>query len=134
MGETKTNNFKKYLTRNNIVLVGAGIIALVLLVLSVESMQKNYQLQRQVDEGVTENEVQSLENENLRLRQMYYQTDEYLELEARDKLNKAFAGEHLVYLPQTDKEVIIETGEAVKPIDTRSNFEKWIEFFFGNHN
>ena len=132
MDDTKKINIKKHLTRNNLVLLGAAIVALVLLVLSVEAMQKNYQLQRQVDEGSTANEVQALENENLRLKQMYFQTDEYKELEARDKLNKAFAGEHLVHLPPVDKEVVIETGDAVRPVDTRSNFERWIEFFFGS--
>ena len=133
MEESKNkNDLKKYLTQNNLVLFGAVIIAFVLLVLSVEAMQKNFQLQRQVDEGLTANEVQTLENENLRLQQMYFKTNEFLELQARDKLNKAFAGEHLVYLPRIDTEVTIDTGEAARPIDPRSNFERWIEFFFGN--
>ena len=123
---------KKHLTRNNLVLLGAVVIAVIFLVLSVQSMQKNHNLQRQVNEGVLTNEIQALENENLKLQQAYFQTDEFLELMARDKLNKAFPGEHLVHLPPIEKEVVVETGEAVRPVDTRSNFEKWIEFFFGS--
>jgi len=135
MGESNNiNNFKKYLTRNNLVLIGAAVIAFVLLVLSVEVMQKNYQLQTQVDEGFTANEIQTLENENLRLQQLYFQTNEFLEIEARDKLGKALAGEHLIYLPRIDREVVIDTGDAARPVDTRSNFERWIEFFFGSRS
>ena len=133
MEKGNINNLKKHLTQSNLVLIGAGIIAFVLLVLSVEVMQKNYHLQRQVDEGATSNEIQTLENENLRLQQLYFQTDEFLELEARDKLGKALPGEHLIHLPRIDRDIIIDTGDAVRPVDSRSNFERWIEFFFGSH-
>ncbi|MDR2524074.1 MAG: hypothetical protein LBC95_00825 [Candidatus Nomurabacteria bacterium] len=116
-------------------LVAFGIVAamFVWLVMTVSAMNKNYDLQNQLEQGRLENEIQEIENENLKLQQAYYQTNEYLELAAREKLNKALPGEHLVILPKSDNPPSVETGVAARPNDERSNFEKWIEFLLGSH-
>jgi cell division protein FtsB len=124
---------KRHATSQNIVLLAALVICAWWAVGTVQSMEQNYNLQRQIDEGRLKNEVQLLANESLRLEQAYYQTDEYLELMARDKLGRALPGERLVNLPRTDYQQTVNTGVAVQPDSGASNFEKWIDFLFGQH-
>lgn len=111
-----------------VVIVGAMVIWVWA---TIVALDKNYDLERQVQQARLENEIQEIENEKLKLQQAYYQTTEYLELSAREKLNKALPGEHLVILPETEKSNVVETGVAAPAIDNRSNFEKWIEFLLG---
>ena len=98
---------------------------------TIVALNKNYDLEKQVQQGRLENEIQEIENESLRLQQVYYQTNEYLELSAREKLNKTLPGEHLVILPHTESAKKVDTGVATIAADDRSNFEKWLEFLLG---
>jgi cell division protein FtsL len=117
------------------VAIAAVIAAMfVWLVMTVAAMNRNYDLQNQLEQGKLENEIQEIENENLKLQQAYYQTNEYLELAAREKLNKVLPGENLVILPKTDKPTKVETGIAAHPADDRSNFEKWVELLLGTQS
>jgi cell division protein FtsL len=123
-------DLKKHLTLNNIVLLLALLLAVSWAWSTIGALQKNYDLQRQVDEARLGNEVQEIENQNLALQQAYYQTDEYLELQARDKLNKALPGEHLIIMPkqQTDAGA---TPNTTQPTDNSTNLDKWMRFLFG---
>ena len=62
----------------------------------IQVLNNNYKLQRQVDNAKLDSQMLELENQNLRLEQLYYRTDEYMELSARSLLGKALPGEHLV--------------------------------------
>ncbi|GHU09612.1 hypothetical protein FACS189431_7930 [Alphaproteobacteria bacterium] len=117
----------------NVVAVAIVVAMLVWVWATIVALNKNYDLERQVAQGRLENEVQEIENENLKLQQVYYGTSEYLELSAREKLNKALPGEHLVILPRTAGLEKVNTGVAARPADDRSNFEKWLDFLLGAH-
>jgi len=135
MGDTDINNFlPRFLAKINLsrIIVIVIIIAMLAWIwATIVALNKNYELEKQVEQGRLENEIQEIENENLRLQQVYYGTDEFLELSAREKLNLALPGEHLVILPATENSNKVETGVAAIAADTRSNFEKWLEFLFG---
>ena len=140
MDETKQTTKRKSLSSSirEKATVGNAILLIVLLIAggfvigSVQAMQKNYDLQAQADAGDLDNEMQAIGNENLKLQQAYFQTNEYLELMARDKMNKAYNGENLVHLPPVERVATIDTGDVVA-IDETSNFEKWVSFLFGRH-
>jgi cell division protein FtsL len=117
----------------NVVAVAIVVAMLVWVWATIIALNRNYDLERQVAQGRLENEVQEIENENLKLQQVYYGTNEYLELSAREKLNKALPGENLVILPKTAGPEKVATGVAARPVDDRSNFEKWLDFLLGAH-
>ncbi len=121
---------RKFVTVNNVILVLLAILSLSWAWSTIGALQKNYALQKQVDQGRLDNEVLELQNQNLQLQQAYYKTDEFQELEARAKLNKALPGENLVVLPKhTATRSTDET--AVAEVDSQTNGEKWAEFLFG---
>lgn len=108
------------------------VAVLVWVVSTIQVLNNNYNLQRQVDNAVLDNQVTELENENLRLEQMYYQTDEYMDLSARSLLGKAAPGEHLVILPRVEHgDAATDDGSATVE---QSNLDQWLDFLFGQHN
>lgn len=109
------------------------VIAVVLfLAMTIQVLNDNYALQRQIDNAKLDNQVAEIENQNLKLEQVYYQTDEYKELSARALLGKALPGEHLVLLPkvEAEKDDVSDGQETV----TKSNLDQWLDFLFGQHN
>ncbi|MDR0957067.1 MAG: septum formation initiator family protein [Candidatus Nomurabacteria bacterium] len=123
------NDSKKYLTFNNILLLAATVLALYWAWSTIGALNRNYELEQQLGQAQLETEVLELQNENLKLEQSYYQTDEYLELQSRSLLNKSKEGEHLVILPKTETAKESETAKTSS--DDESNFEKWMDFLFG---
>ena len=134
MGELNINNLIERILAK--VKLGNAIAILIFIAMiiwvwaTIVALNKNYEMEKQVEMGRLENEIQEIENENLKLQQVYFKTDEFLELAAREKLNKALPGEHLVILPETPKTKVVDTGIAATAVDDRSNFEKWLEFLF----
>ena len=115
--------------------------ALVLLVSwsGIQVIQTNYDLQKQISQLQQQNEVQQLENNNLKLRNEYYNTDEYLELTARKQFGKAAPGETVLLVPKS-----VALAHTVAPPQTatksavvsvvhkpgyQQNFEAWMDFF-----
>jgi cell division protein FtsB len=125
-----TVEIKKYFTLNNAVLVVALMLALSWAWSTITVLSKNYDLERQVQQARLDNQIRELQNENLRLEQAYYKTDEYLELQARALLNKSRQDEHLVILPNRKTEAPIAAAKATPTVD-KSNFEQWIDFLLG---
>lgn len=116
-----------------------GVIVLLVTWSGVQVIESNYKLERQVVRLEQEIEVKKLENANLKLRNEFYNTDEYIELQARRQFGKAAAGEKLVLVP---KEVALaRTVELPKPSDEeikkttprkplyQRNLELWMSFF-----
>ena len=117
-----------------------GFVVIVLLISwsGVKVIHTNYQLQQQIARLQQENEVQRLKNENLRLRNKYYDSPQYLELAARQNFGLAANGERELIVP---KEVALkyapesagtqtetETAEAKQPFYQR-NMQAWLDFF-----
>lgn len=120
-----------------------GIIALLVTWSSVRVVQTNYDLQKQMSAMQQQNDVQQLANNNLKLRNEYYNTDAYLELAARRHFNKAAPGEKLLIVPKnvalahsidvpkpkTASDSIDETAKASGSSFQR-NFNAWLDFLF----
>jgi hypothetical protein len=119
------------LTVNHFITGVIVVAVLVLVVMIVKTLEQNYDSEVYIRQSSLENEIQSIENDNLALQQEYYKSAEYLELAARMS-NKSLPGEHLVILPETDSGEKVNVGVVSTPKDDRANFEKWLEFLFGH--
>jgi len=75
-------------------------------------------------------QVEQLEEENLKLQELkkYYQSEEFIEEQARNKLNLAREGETVVILPPNVGE-LIGWQEEKKPPEI-PNWKKWWQLFF----
>lgn len=131
---------KQFSDPRNIGLVVFGVLVLLVSWSGVKVIQQNYELQKQISQLQQRNEIQALENENLRLKNTYFNTDQYLELAARREFGKAAPGEkvllvpksvalkYTVDLPQADEQPQ-EVVEQAKPWYQR-NLEAWRHFLF----
>lgn len=120
-----------------------GFMAFAVLVLlvswsTVSVIQTNYDLQKQVSTLAQQNKVSELENNNLKLKNQYYNTDQYLELAARRQFGKAAPGEKVLIVPKNvalahtvnlPDAATKKTTDDQKPVYQR-NFETWMDFFF----
>lgn len=118
-------------TVSRLVLMVVIVAVAVWMAMVIQVLNNNYKLQRQVDNAKLDSQMLELENQNLRLEQLYYRTDEYMELSARSLLGKALPGEHLVVLPRAS-----HAGKAKRSgsaVVTKSNFDQWLDFLFGQN-
>jgi cell division protein FtsB len=125
--------YRHYLSIQNGTIVLAFVIALGWMWGTVQTLQKNFTYQQQVD-SLTENvELEKLRNQNLEFQQRYFKSDEFLELSARQRLGKANPGEKLIILPDS-RGIVDASGQPVEqaPIVRASNFSQWMRFFFGD--
>lgn len=119
-------------------LVFAGVVLLVTWS-GIGVIQTNYDLQKKISGLQQEVDLRELENSNLSLKNEYFETDQYLELQARRQFNRAAPGEKLLIVP---KQVALENSvetlakptpeaqiEETKPA-YQQNFEAWMEFLF----
>jgi len=129
----------KYLTLNNAVIAVALIIAAGWVAGSLDVMQRNYKLQKELDDKSRQLIVAQLDTDSARLEQRYYKTDEYKELAVRQRLGLVTPGESVLILPAN--------SEAVKNADKAksaavsvpeptpvSNFSQWMNFLFGGNS
>jgi cell division protein FtsB len=127
------NHVRSQLNLNNGVLAVALLIGSTWAWSTVAAIQRNFELQQQVDALSQQIAVQELENKSQALQNKYYQTSEYLELSARERLGKAAPGEKLLILPpNTVKTTAEEQLPTETPIASRSNFAQWMYFLFGS--
>lgn len=123
--------FVRFWTVSRLVLMVVIAAVAVWMAMVIQVLNNNYKLQRQVDNAKLDSQMLELENQNLRLEQLYYRTDEYMELSARSLLGKALPGEHLVVLPRVSHASKAKrSGSAVV---TKSNFDQWLDFLFGQN-
>lgn len=103
---------------------------------TVHAIQRNFVLQQQVDSLQQEVALIELENQTLEFQKSYYSTPEFLELSARQQLNKALPGEKVIVLPPNKVPPANLSVEdlPLKNIKDRSNFDQWIYFLFANKN
>lgn len=120
-------------------LIGFAVIALLVSWSSIGVIQQNFTLQQQIAQLEGEIAIQNLENANLELRNEYYNTDQYLELQARRQFGLAAPGETVLLVPErvaleNSTEIPQDTAdEEVEQIEKawyRENLEAWGEFFF----
>lgn len=123
---------KDLLAPANVVLIVLAAFGIIWMFMTISVMNHNYDLQRQVDQGKLDNQVMKLQNENLKLEQAYYKTDEYLDLSVRSLLGRANPGENMVILPRVQGD---ETDNAKTSVvsSKKSNIDQWIDFLMGRH-
>lgn len=128
------HKLKALFTLNNGVLLIAAIVTLSWVWGTVEAIQKNFVLQQQVDGLAQQVAFQELENQTLEFQKKYYQTDEFLELSARERLNLAAPDEKVLILPpNTVQPASAELpSESIIPLTQRSNYQQWLYFLFGD--
>lgn len=116
-----------------------GILVVLVTWSGISVIETNYDLQKQVSKLEQENQVRQLENNNLKLQNEYYSSDQYLELTARRQFGKGQPGEKLLlvpksvalkYAPEVPKEVTQQaaTPTLKKPF-IQKNLEAWMDFF-----
>ena len=115
-------------------------IALLVAWSGLGAIQSNYVLQKQIARLEQENKVKELENTNLKLKNEYYNTEQYLELQARRQFGRAAPGEMLILIPknvalsrvpeQKPQEKSAETSAKPAKPTYQVNFEAWMDFFF----
>ncbi len=100
-------------------------------------IQTNYELQKQISLLEQEIQVQQLSNQNLKLQNQYFQTDQYLELQARQDFGLGAAGEKQLIVPkEVSEKYIAKTADAEVPVVVevkqpayQRNFQAWVDFF-----
>lgn len=83
---------------------GQMVFLVIVLLISwsgIKTIQTNYGLQKQITSLNQQNELQKLQNDNLSLQNEYYNTDQYLELSARQNFGLAAPGEKEVIVPES---------------------------------
>lgn len=128
----------KYLTTSNAVIGIALMIAAGFVWGSMGVMQRNYNLQKELDDKSRQLIVAQLDTDNAKLEQRYYNTNEYKELAVRERLGLGTPGESVIILPpntrvakEADKNLTAVTTVKQAPI---SNFEQWMNFLFGRNS
>ncbi|HEX5797789.1 MAG TPA: hypothetical protein VFX79_00390 [Candidatus Saccharimonadales bacterium] len=116
ISKTKINNILKLLSDVRVIgLLAFFAVILMVAFSSVRVLQTNFELQKKENELQQVNEIKKLENENLRLKNVYFESDEYLELTARRQFNKALPGEELYVIPESVAQAKIKD---TPPIET----------------
>jgi cell division protein FtsB len=116
-----------------------GILVLLVSWSGVAVIETNYELQKQVSKLEQENQVAQLQNNNLKLQNEYYSSDQYLELTARRQFGKGQPGEKLLLVPKSvaikyTKEIPSEakadtTTPVIEKPFVQKNLEAWMDFF-----
>jgi hypothetical protein len=128
----------RYFTMNNMVIAVALLIGVGWAWGSVQMMQRNFELQKEIDDKRRQLTLVQLQAETITYEQKYYKSSEYQELAIRDRLGLAMPGEKALILPpnssaakNADTLLAAETSRqdtATPP----SNFELWMNFLFGS--
>lgn len=127
------HRFRAYINLNNVILAVALLLAMSWLWGTMEALQKNFTLQQKVNQMQGEVELLDLETQMLQFQQKYLQSNEYLDLAAREHLGKVAPGEKVIFLPPNtvNDSQYREVSTAKTRIETPSNFSQWMTFFFG---
>jgi len=133
-----------YLLRHKLFTLNNGVIAIAFMIAagwvwgSLGVMQRNYDLQKELDNKSRQLIVAQLDTDNAKLERRYYQTSEYKELAVRERLGLGSPGEGVLMLPENsqaakdaDKSFSVTTQVQVVTI---SNFGQWMNFLFGGNN
>lgn len=127
----------------------AGLLLFLVVVLliswsGVKVIDTNYNLQRQISQIQQQNQVQQLTNNNLKLQNQYYESQQYLDISARQNFGLALPGEvvinvptsvavaHTVDLPDQEQTEVTKT-KSKQPAYQR-NFQAWMDFLLHRQN
>ena len=125
----------RYPTREIVTVFGAAVVVLCFLIGSVQAMQKNYELRRQVESKQREAMVLELEMKTLEYEQRYLQSEEYKKLAVRQRLGYGDPGEKILVLPENSPTSDMESATPVEKTaePAPSNLRQWMNFLFGGN-
>ena len=112
------------------------VITLLITWSGVKVIETNYRLQREIAVFEQQNAIRELQNRNTELQNQFYETDEYLDLEARRNFGLAAPGETVYVVPKAAALARVLPAEAseeaaAQEASAPSNFSLWIDFLFG---
>jgi cell division protein FtsB len=121
--------------------LGSLVFIVIVLLISwsgIKAIQTNFGLQKQVERMKQENAIHLLENQNLQLRNGYYNTSQYLEVSARQNFGLAKPGETVLLVPNTvalahsipDITNTADETPSKKLPFWQNNLREWLNFFF----
>lgn len=120
--------------------LGLFLFLIIVLLISwsgVKTIQTNYSLQKQISQLTQENQVQQLQNNTLQLQDEYFNTNQYLELSARQNLGLAAPGETELLVPpsvalaqlvQLPSQAVTASSPKVNQSKYAQNFTAWVDF------
>ena len=125
--------------------MGQLLFVVVVLLISwsgIKTIQTNYNLQKQVTALKEQNSLQSLQNANLALDNQYFNSNQYLELSARQNFGLAAPGEKEILVPQSvAMAYTVNLPNPTPPVQAKAklpayqqNFESWVDFFLHRQN
>lgn len=144
----KSLNIEKitdYLQRlGDVRFIGQVVFVIIVLLTSwsgVKSIQTNYGLQKQISALKQQNELQKLQNDNLELQNQYFNSNQYLELAARQNFGLAKPGEKEILVPKNVAlaytvdlpSLTKDEKPKAKPV-YQHNFQSWVDFFLHRQN
>jgi cell division protein FtsB len=136
----------KYVQRlNDVRFTGQIVFTIIVLLVTwsgIKSIQTNYALQKEISTLQQQNELQQLQNNNLGLQNEYLNSNQYLELSARQSFGLGATGEKEIIVPASvamsyttnivavhKKIIILEQQPSYQ-----RNFESWVDFFLHRQN
>ena len=123
-----------YFTTNNLVVLIGLFVAASWVWGSVQAMERNYGLQKEIDYKQRELRLSELETQKLQFEQNYFKSDEYKELAVREKLGLINPGEKVLILPPNSEAASADEKKASANVPRavpESNFQAWVNFLFG---
>ncbi|SRR6266404_1182193 len=141
----KSKQAKQLADVRNIVLYIFGIVVLAIAWSGAKTVQNNYDLQKKITLLQQQNNLLWLENGNTYLQNQFYQTNEYLELSARQNLGLAAPGEQVLIVPPSVAAKYVDpsldmtkVNSQAEPPDSRpkyaKNLESWRDFLLGRNS
>ncbi len=100
----------------------------------VNEMMRKVEIQNEIDS--LEKQVQELEDNNSELEVMinYFQTEEFIEKEARTKLGYKKVGESVVSVPKGQNYNLDYSIEENKNLSVnKENWQLWLDYFFNKN-
>ena len=144
--KTYFDRFYRFIERlQDVRFVGQLVFVVIVLLISwsgVKSIQTNYGLQKQISALQQQNTVQQLENNNLALQNQYYNSNQYLELSARQNFSLAGAGERELLVPASVALAYTINVPTITPVAQAAaqqpgyqrNVHAWLDFFLHRTN
>lgn len=120
-----------------------GVIVILVTLSGLKVLQTNFELEKKITQLKQREAVQALENENLKLKNKYLESDHYLELTARRQFSKGAPGEKLYLVPRST--ALARTTEPPQPAVQSSqtqqkpkskqqqNLDDWLNFLLNRN-
>ena len=121
--------------RRNTIFIAFLLVAVVITLATVEQIDRNHELEVMVANRAGQKAFFEQQIANRQLENQLYQSDYYIELEARRQFGLVDRGESVLLLNrrQIDSQIEAWDGQLEGPIGPgqRSNWEVWWQFFWG---